>query len=338
MPDAKSSGQFFRSPTFWRLAVLLLLWLINAIVTPNFGHLEIRDGRLFGSIVDVLHRGAPVMLLAVGMTLVIALRGIDLSVGSIMAIAGALAAQLIAVHDQPLLIVIALPIAAAVICGVWNGLLVTTLGVQPIVATLILLVAGRGVAQLVTGGQIITFERPAFEFLGTGAMLGLPFTIWLVAIVAAVVGIGLRVTSLGMYIESIGGNERAARLCGLRVRTIQVLAYATSGMCAGLAGLIATADIKAADPNNCGLYIELDAILAVVIGGTSLSGGRPRLIGALVGALIMQTLTTTLLMRGVGPEYALVAKAVAVVVICLAYTLKTRELAARLLRRGLRAE
>ncbi len=338
MTEAKLSRRLFRSATFWRLAVLLLLWLINAMVTPNFGRFEIRDGRLFGSIVDVLHRGAPVMLLAVGMTLVIAVRGIDLSVGSIMAIAGALAAQLIAVHNQPLVVVVGLPLAAAVICGVWNGLLVTALGVQPIVATLILLVAGRGVAQLVTGGQIITFERPAFEFLGTGAMLGVPFTIWLVVMVAATVGAGLRVTSLGMYLESIGGNERAARLCGLRVRTIQVLAYATSGMCAGLAGLIATADIKAADPNNCGLYIELDAILAVVIGGTSLSGGRARLVGALVGALIMQTLTTTLLMRGVGPEYALVAKAVAVIVICLAYTVKARELAAGLLRRRLRTE
>ncbi|HNQ21820.1 MAG TPA: ABC transporter permease [Phycisphaerae bacterium] len=327
----------WRRPTFWPVALLALLWLLNAALTPNFARIEVRDGRLFGSLIDVIHRGAPVMLLAVGMTLVIAMRGIDLSVGSVMAMAGAVAAQLIAVHDAPLAVVVAVPLVVAAAAGLWNGLLVTLAGMQPIVATLILLVAGRGVAQLITGGQITTFERPAFQFLGTGALLGVPFTLWLVAGVTLLVGALLRLTPLGLYVESIGGNERAARLAGVRVRAIKVAGYVLTGLCAGLAGLIATADIKAADVSNCGLYIELDAILAVVLGGTSLSGGRARMVGALAGALIMQTLTTTMLMRGIGQEYALVIKAVVALLVCLIYTPRFRGALQRLVGREVHA-
>jgi simple sugar transport system permease protein len=130
----------------------------------------------------------------------------------------------------------------------------------------------------------------------------------------------MRVTAVGMYVESVGGNERAARLCGVRVGGVKLFAYALGGVCAGLAGLIYTAYIKAADPINCGEYLELDAILAVVLGGTSLTGGRARLLGSLAGALIMQTITTTMLMHDVRPEYTLVVKAVATVLVCLIYT------------------
>jgi len=316
---------FRRLASLWPLAMLAVVWALNAAVTPDFARLGIRDGRLYGSMIDVVHRGAPVALLAVGMTLVIASGGIDLSVGSVMAIAGAVAARAIVAGDPSLVVVIVAGLLVAAAAGVWNGLLVAWLGLQPIVATLILLVAGRGVAQLITDGQIIVFERPGFEFLGTGALLGLPFTVWLAAGVAVVVGAALRATSFGLYLEAVGGNERAARLSGLPVGRVKLLAYTVCGLCAGLAGLTATADIKAADVNNCGLYLELDAILAVVLGGTSLSGGRARLLGSLAGALLMQTLTTTMLMRGIGPPYALVVKAVAAVAVCCLYSRPLRE-------------
>jgi len=309
----------WRHPEFWPVAVLLLLWLVNALFTPNFARIEVKDGRLYGSMIDIVYRGAQVMLLAVGMAVVVATRGIDLSVGSVMAICGAVAARLLVADHTPA-VAIAAALGIALALGLWNGTLVALVGMQPIVATLILLVAGRGLAQLITDGQIITFRQPAFEAIARGALLGVPFPIWLTALVAGLVWLLLRTTAIGMYVEAIGGNERAARLCGLRVGAIKLAAYVLSGLCAGVAGLVATADIRAADANNCGLYLELDAILAVVLGGTSLLGGRIRLLGALTGALIMQTITTVLLMRNVDPAYALVVKAVVAVLVCMIYT------------------
>ncbi|MFH1748724.1 MAG: ABC transporter permease [Planctomycetota bacterium] len=308
--------RMIRRPTFAPLVALLLLLLYNLLFTPNFAQLEIREGRVFGSLIDVLQNGTPVMLLATGMTLVIATAGIDLSVGSVMALAGAVAALLITSAGQPLWVALSAALACAVAVGIWNGLLVTRVGLQPIVATLVSLVAIRGIAQTLSSDQKVRFEYPAFEFLGNGTLFGLPFSIFLAAAVVGLVMLLLRKTVLGMYIEAVGGNPRAARLCGLRVNTIRVAVYAFCGLCAGLAGLIVTADIKEADVANCGLYLELDAILAVVIGGTRLTGGRPILLGALLGALIMQTLTIMLQMRGVVTEHTLIIKALVALLVC----------------------
>ncbi|MBU0639811.1 MAG: ABC transporter permease [Planctomycetes bacterium] len=309
-----------RNPTFWPLLALLVLLLYNVIFTPNFARLEVRDGRVFGSLIDILQNGAPVMLLATGMTLVIAVTGIDLSVGSVMAIAGAVAALLLTGHQQPVVVAVLLALAVAFVAGLWNGVLVTFVGLQPIVATLILLVTGRGLAQALTDDQKIRFEVPAFEYIANGSLFGLPLPLFIVAGVALVTLAVLYKTAAGLYIEAIGTNARAARLCGIRVHSVRLLVYGFSGLCAGVAGLIATADIKEADVANCGLYLELDAILAVVIGGTSLTGGRPRLIGALVGATIMQTVTVTLQMRGVITEHTLIIKAVVAIAVCFMQT------------------
>ncbi|HUU96061.1 MAG TPA: ABC transporter permease [Phycisphaerae bacterium] len=305
------------SPVFWPLLALVILLLYNIIFTPNFARLEIREERAFGSLIDILQNGAPVMLLATGMTLVIAVAGIDLSVGSVMALAGAVAALLMTEHNQSVPAAIIAALAVALLVGAWNGVLVTYVGLQPIVATLVMLVMGRGIALALTQDQKVRFEVPAFEFIGTGAVLGLPVPIFIVVGVALLVLLVLRKTALGLYIEAVGSNARAARLCGLRVHAIRLLAYSFSGLCAGVAGLIATADIKEADVANCGLYLELDAILAVVIGGTALTGGRPYLFGSLVGAVIMQTLTVMLQMRGVITEHTLIIKAVVAIVVCL---------------------
>jgi simple sugar transport system permease protein len=299
-------------------AIALLLMIVICMVTiPNFSHIEIRDGRLFGALIDIMHRGTPVMLLAIGMTLVIATNGIDLSVGSIMAITGAIAAMLLTTTSIPVVWIVLLSIGASILIGIWNGSLVAFLEIQPIIATLILMVAGRGIAQLITNGQIIPFENKTFESIGTGTLLWLPNTIFITAAVFCAAWFLVKKTTIGLYIKAVGGNEIASRYAGVSTRKIKIFVYAFSGFCAGIAGLISTADIKAADPTHCGMYLELDAILAVVVGGTMLNGGKFSLPGSILGALFIQTLTTGMLMKGIGVEYALVIKAIIVVIVCL---------------------
>jgi simple sugar transport system permease protein len=299
----------------WPLAALVALVAFNLLFTPGFARIEVRDGRLYGSLIDVLQNGSPVFLLSIGMTLVIATAGIDLSVGSTMALCGAVAALLMTDGRQPVPIAIAAGLLVAALVGVVNGVLVTGVGLQPIVATLMTLVMGRGLAQALTQDQKVRFSEPAFEFLANGSILGLPAPVFPVAAAALVVVIVLRKTALGMYITAVGTNLAAARLCGLRIHAIRIAIYVFCGLCAGLAGLIAAADIREADVANCGLYLELDAILAVVIGGTSLAGGRPRIIGALIGAALLQLLTIMLQMRGVITEHTLIIKALAVLAV-----------------------
>jgi ribose/xylose/arabinose/galactoside ABC-type transport system permease subunit len=305
-----------RPRNFWPLVALAALLVFNLLFTTGFARMELRDGRLFGTLVDILQNGAPVMLLAVGMTLVVALGGIDLSVGSVMALAGAVAALRMTEHAQSVPVAILIALAVAMTVGALNGALVTYAGIQPIIVTLVTLVMGRGLAQTLTQDQKVRFEVPAFEFIANGNVLGLPFPAFLVAAVALAVGLLLRKTAVGLYIEAMGGNPQASRLCGLRVHVIRMLAYMACALCAGLSGLIAAADIKEADVANAGLYLELDAILAVVLGGTSLTGGRANLAGSLIGAIFIQTLTIMLQMRGVITEHTLIIKAVVALGVC----------------------
>jgi len=189
--------------------------------------------------------------------------------------------------------------------------------VQPIVATLVLMVAGRGIAQLLTNGQIITFRHPSFEYVGNGFFLGIPVPIGVAVAALLLVGAAVRLTALGLFIEAVGGNPSASRHCGVRSSAVKLSAYMICGVLAGVAGVIAAADIQAADANNCGLYVELDAILAVVLGGTALTGGRFSLIGSVIGAVLIQSVTTTILSRGVPVEYTLIVKAAIVIAVCL---------------------
>ena len=309
--------------------------LYNLLATPGFFAISrMADGRLFGSPIDILHRGATLALVAIGMTLVIATGGIDVSVGAVMAMSGAVAAVLIArpeysplhgldVHGSlPLVLAGGLVIAA--LAGLLNGVLVSRIKVQPIVATLILMVAGRGIAQLLTNGQIPTFENPSFEFLGRGVVLGLPFPIVLAGLALAAFAVLTRCTALGQFLEATGGNARASRLSGVSVAAVILASYVLCALCAGMAGMIQAADIRAADTNNNGLYMELDAILAVCIGGTALTGGRFTLIGSVLGALLIQTLTTTILTHGV-------AEPMTIMNISIINPIGTKMLAARLL-------
>lgn len=324
-------------PVFWPGLAFLMLLTYNLVFTPNFARIDVLDGRLFGSLVDIVQNGAPVMLLAIGMTLVIATAGIDLSVGSVMALSGAVAALLMTEQGLSVPAAVACALAVSLLAGLVNGALVSLAGLQPIVSTLILWVTARGVAQALTHDQKIRFEEPAFEFLGNGSLLTLPFPVFIVAGAALATYLVLRKTALGIYIEAVGGNVRAARLCGIPVRTLKISVYVFCAFLAGVAGLIATADIKEADVANCGLYLELDAILAVVIGGTSLAGGRARLGGTILGALIMQTITIMLQMRGVLLEYTLIVKAFVAILVCFLQTPVFVGFLSRVFRREARA-
>ncbi len=298
-------------PQFIALAMILVL---IRLVFPDFFSIEIQNGRLYGSLIDILNRGAPVALLAVGMTVVIATKGIDLSVGAVMAICGAVAAAS-SVRGDPLAVTLLLAVGTGLICGVWNGFLVSVLNIQPIIATLVLMVAGRGIAQLVTEGAILTFNDPGLIFIGSGSFLGLPMpvVIWLVFGIA--VALLVRRTALGMLIEAVGINRRASTLSGIQTPLLLMAAYMLSGLCAAIAGLIVTADIRGADANNAGLWLELDAILAVVVGGTSLLGGRFSIVASLIGAMIIQAVNTGILSSGFPPEFNLIIKAAIIVVI-----------------------
>ncbi|QRN36415.1 galactofuranose ABC transporter, ATP-binding protein YtfT [Pectobacterium brasiliense] len=297
-----------------QLLALVAILLIDSMVAPNFFSLHIQDGRLFGSLIDILNRGAPVALLALGMTLVIATGGIDLSVGAVMAIAGATAATLTAAgHPLPSVLLVALLVGA--LCGLWNGFLVAVLQIQPIVATLMLMVAGRGIAQLITEGQIITFDNAGLAKLGSGALFYLPMPVIIACVMLLALWILTRKTALGLFIESVGINLRSARNAGVSTKLVLVAAYAICGVCAAVAGVIVTADIRGADANNAGLWLELDAILAVVIGGGSLLGGRFNLLLSVVGALIIQSMNTGILLSGYRPEFNLVLKALVVLLV-----------------------
>jgi simple sugar transport system permease protein len=289
--------------------------MVDRAVSAQFFDLRLQDGRLFGSLIDVLNRGAPVALLSLGMVLVIATRGIDLSVGAVMAICGAIAASLADGHGLPLVLTAAL--GAGLVCGLWNGFLVAVLGIQPIIATLILMVAGRGIAQLITAGRIVTFNSPDLAWIGTGSVLFLPVPVVIVIATLVITGAVVRGSALGVLVEATGSNARASALAGIGTRAMIFAVYAWCGLCAALAGVIAAADIMGADANNAGLWLELDAILAVVIGGTSLFGGRFSLLLAVVGALIIQAMNTGILLSGYPPEFNLLVKAVVVLAVLL---------------------
>lgn len=256
------------------------------------------------------------MLVALGMTLVIATGGVDLSVGSVVAIAGAVCAVLLQ-GGHSLGLTLAAAVGAGLLAGSANGLLVARFGVQPIVATLILMVAGRGVAQLIVDGQVIIISNPAFEFLANGFLLGVPFAPLLVVGLFVVTHFALRKTAGGLFIEAVGDNETASRFAGLAAARIKGMAYVFCGACAGLAGVLAAANIKAADSYRAGENMELDAIFAVVVGGTALSGGRFVILGTAIGALLIQTLTTSMYNLGVPPAVAPVPKALLIIAVSL---------------------
>jgi len=336
--------RFTQHPLFWPVFTLALLLAASSLFNPSFIRLTWHEGHLYGSVIDILNRAAPLIVVSLGMTLVIAVRGLDISVGAVVAISAAVAALMIGgsfsatvevQSENPLWIALATALAVAAACGLWNGLLVVKAGMQPIVATLILMVAGRGIAQLLTGGQIITVYYPPFFALGNGFLLGLPVALWIAGVLWASLHLVLSRTALGLFVRSIGGNPEAARVAGVRSSAITLCVYTFCGLAAGVAGLIVSSNVKSADANNAGQLLELDAILAVTLGGTALTGGRFTLAGTVIGALIIQTLTSMIYSLGVPPEVNLVVKAALVFAVMLLQSAEFRELVARGVRGSL---
>ena len=297
---------------FGALIALAALIAFNLAFTPNFATWQTLNVNLT--------QVCAIVIVGVGMTLVIATGGIDLSVGSLMAIAGALAPLIFLGTLFPLphpmvgvALAFVLPVLAAGGFGWFNGWLITRFRIQPIIATLVLFIAGRGIAQVMTNGNLQVFKVPEFQFIGLGRVFGLPFQAVLMAVIVAAAAWMLRRTVFGRQILAIGGNERAARLAGIPVGPVKRRVYLISGLLSGLAGLIVIARNSAADANLVGLGMELDAIAAVAVGGTLLTGGRATVVGTLLGALIIQLVRYTLLANGVPDAAALIVKAAIIV-------------------------
>lgn len=290
-------------------ALLALLALIpfNLLVTPNFASWQTLNINLTQVCATVI--------VGVGMTLVIATGGIDLSVGALMAIAGTLAPLIFLGKLFPLppmlgvALAFVLPVLATGALGWFNGWLVTRFRIQPIVATLILFIAGRGIAQVMTNGNLQPFVAPEFQVIGLGRVFGIPVQAVLMVVVVAAAAWALRRTVFGRQVLAVGGNERAARLAGVPVGPVRRRVYVISGLLSGVAGLIVVARNSASDANLVGLGMELDAIAAVAVGGTLLTGGRATVVGTLLGAFIIQLTRYTLLANGVPDAAALVVKA-----------------------------
>ena len=314
---------FRKSPVLWPLLGLALLLGLNAVMNPAFLRITLLGGHVYGVPVDILVQGSRTMLLALGMTLVIATGGVDLSVGSVVAISGAVCAIMLQ-GGAALATTLAAALGAGVFAGAINGALVAGMGIQPIVATLILMVAGRGIAQLIVDGQVIIIASPPFEFLATGFVFGLPFAPLLVGLLFFAAHLFLRRTAAGLFVEAVGDNETASRFAGLGAARVKALAYVFCGACAGLSGALTAANIRAADAYGAGANAELDAIFAVVVGGTALTGGRFSILGSFLGALLIQTLTTTMYNLGVPPAVAPMPKALLIIAVSLLQSEKFR--------------
>jgi simple sugar transport system permease protein/ribose transport system permease protein len=287
------------------LAALAVLFIYNAIDTPFF---LTRQSLLF----VLLRQAAPIAIVAVGMAIVIGTAGIDLSVGSVMAIAGQVGATLV-LHDQPFLLAIVAALVVAALCGAFNGTLVARFGVQPIIATLILFIAGRGIAQLITGGELQPLSNPDFQWIGLARPLEIPVQIIIAFVVALGAWLVMRLTVYGRHVLAVGGNETAARLAGAPAARVKFLAYVTSGVLAGLVGLIAVSANFASDANNTGVGMELDAIAAVAVAGIPLTGGKVSVWGAVVGAVLLKLLQNTLVAHGITKEIAQIIEGAVIV-------------------------
>jgi galactofuranose transport system permease protein len=305
----KIAAQIKNNGALWAFFLLLV---INILITPNF--LQIQT--LYVNLTQV----ATVAIVAIGMTLVIASGGIDLSVGALMALAGTVAPMIflsdfgVANPELGLFVAIVVAISAAGVAGLFNGFLISKYKIQPIIATLILFISGRGIAQVLTNGELQTFDNPSFEFIGTGRVFGVPVQAWITLVLALSIAWVLKRSIYGRYLLAVGGNEKAAELAGVPAKKVKLVTYMVCGILAGIAGIISTAINSASDANQTGQLMELDAISAAIVGGVLLTGGKAPILGAVLGAAIIQLVGYTLLANGVHDAVAMVAKAVIIIV------------------------
>jgi ribose/xylose/arabinose/galactoside ABC-type transport system permease subunit len=290
-------------PAYGVYAAIVLLVLYNVAFTPNF----LAWSNLRIQLIQV----APIVIVALGMALVIGTEGIDLSVGSVMALAAALIPLYL---GYGVVAAIAVSLIAGVVVGFVNGTLVARVGLQPIVATLALFVGGRGLALVISGGQLKDVRDADLLFLGSGDLLGLPVLVWIAAALVLVIAFVVRRTVFGRRLLAIGGNRASAELAGLPVRRVLITVYIVCSVLAAIAGVLAVARIQSSDASAVGLLIELSAITAVVVGGTPLTGGRVRVLGTVAGALLMQLVVATMIKHNLQPSITEMAQAVIILV------------------------
>ena len=322
-----------KKPLFLPLFSVLLVLIINVIYDATQGNppfaffqISITEGALYGRIIDILNRGSEAAILAIGMTLVVSSSaGTDISVGSVMSLAGSLCCMLLAgfgvTHvrelgdlQMPIFVGVIAGIAVAGLCGLFNGFLVAKMKIQPMVATLIFFTAGRAIGLLLTNNKMVYIHLDQFKVFG-GKLWIFPTPTVIAAACVLIMALILKTTSLGMYVQSVGINPKASRIAGINSVAIILLCYVICGLFSGVAGIVATSRIYSADSNNIGLNLELDAILAVALGGNSLGGGRFNLAGSIIGAYTIQAITTTMYALGVAKAQAPVYKAIIVILI-----------------------
>ncbi len=322
-----------KKPLFLPLFSVLLVLIINVVYDAAQGNrpfaffeISITEGALYGRIIDILNRGSEAAILAIGMTLVVSSSaGTDISVGSVMSLAGSLCCMLLAgfgvTHvrelgdlQMPIFVGVIAGIAIAGLCGLFNGFLVAKMKIQPMVATLIFFTAGRAIGLLLTNNKMVYIHLDQFKVFG-GKLWIFPTPTVIAAACVLIMALILKTTSLGMYVQSVGINPKASRIAGINSVAIILLCYVICGLFSGVAGIVATSRIYSADSNNIGLNLELDAILAVALGGNSLGGGRFNLAGSIIGAYTIQAITTTMYALGVAKAQAPVYKAIIVILI-----------------------
>ena len=324
----KSKESIFKSKLAWAVIAELAILAVAGILRPDFFRIEYNatTGMFYGSMVDIINRSSEITIIAMGMTMVIALGGTDISVGALVAVAGAFALKLLRwdvteyptpgdYTVYPFVLVILVPLAVCTLMGLFNGILIGKFKLEPIIATLILMVAGRGIAQIATNGKQFTTGYTPFRFIGQGSLFGLPFPIILAVVICTAVMIFVRRTAFGTFVESVGINPSASRVTGLKSSKIIIIVYTLTGFLSGVAGLIYSSRISSCDSNNAGVNYEMDAILAVVLGGTSMTGGKFSLTGTIIGSLIIRTITTLVYYFGITSESIMAFKAVIILVV-----------------------
>lgn len=331
-----------QSKVTWAVIAEILILLVCLCIRPDFFSISYQPstGMLYGSLIDILNRSAEITIIAMGMTLVIALGGTDLSVGALVAVSGAFALKFlrwdVTVYNtpgdytvMPFIVVLLVPLLVCVIMGLFNGFMIAKIGMQPIIATLILMVCGRGVAQILTNGKQFTTGYSPFRVIGQGSLFYLPMPIIISIVVVAAVVLFTRKTAFGTFVESVGINRSASRLSGINARLIILIVFTLTGLLSGISGIIYSSRIMSNDSNNAGLNYEMDAILAVVIGGTNMSGGKFSLAGTVVGSIIIRTIVTFVYYFGIVSEATMAFKALIIAVVIVLQSEPVRNYMAR---------
>ena len=327
-----------RSKLTWAVVAEVLILAVCLFVRPDFFRISYQPstGMLYGNLIDIINRSSEITLIAMGMTMVIALGGTDLSVGALVAVAGAIALKFmrwdVTIYNTPgdytvypFVLAIVIPLLVCIAMGLFNGLLIAKGGMQPIIATLILMVCGRGIAQIVTNGKQFTTGYSPFRVIGQGSMFFLPTPIVITVIVIVCVSLFVRKTAFGTFVEAVGVNRSAARLSGINAQMVIFIVFALTGFLSGISGLIYSSRIMSNDSNNAGLNYEMDAILAVVIGGTSMTGGKFSLAGTVLGSIIIRTIVTLVYYFGIASEATMAFKAVIIAVVIVLQSEPVRE-------------